>query len=310
MADFYDLIIIGAGPAGLTAAIYALRYSLKTLVIAENPGGLLSQNYLIENYPGFSSISGSELAQKMLAQAQGLGVEILYGSVTSLERKVADGPLTASVNGDCYTAKSLLIAAGTERRKLGVPGEKELTGKGVSYCSTCDGPLYRGKTVAVVGGGDGAFTAALDLANQAEKVFLIHRRDDFKAKPSFVEMAKNNPKITLVAGTVVEAILGQAKVSGIKLNPPYHGSQDLAVAGVFIEIGGVPNRQLADQLGVEENEGGYIVVREDQSTSVAGVFAAGDITTGSAGFQQIVTACAEGAVAARGAYRYLKISNS
>ncbi len=300
----FDLIVVGAGPAGLTAAIYALRYNLKVLVLAEIPGGLLSQNYLIENYPGFTSIRGADLAQKMLAQAQHLGVEIVYGTATGVS--TASGIFTVSQGAWSYQARSLVLAAGTERRKLEVPGEKELTGKGVSYCSTCDGPLYKGKIVAVIGGGDGAFTAALDLAQHATKVYLIHRKAEFRAKPNFVELAKNNPKITLMPSTVVEAVLGGDKVTGLRLNPPFGGQEVLLVDGVFVEIGGVPNRKLADQLGIKVNEAGYIVVGQDQATSLPGVFAAGDMTTGSDGFRQIITACAEGAVAARSAYRYLQ----
>ncbi|MDP2874353.1 MAG: FAD-dependent oxidoreductase [bacterium] len=299
----FNLVIIGAGPAGLSAAIYALRYNLKTLVLAEVPGGLLSQNYLIENYPGFTSIRGADLATKMLAQAQHLGVEIVYGTVTGVMGSLQIFTVSQGVRS--YQARSLILAAGTERSKLEVPGEKELTGKGVSYCSTCDGPLYKDKIVAVIGGGDGAFTAALDLAHHAAKVYLIHRKAEYKAKPNFVELAQNNPKITLITSTAVEAVQGSDKVVGLRLNPSYSGQESLSVDGVFVEIGGVPNRKMADQLGVKVNEAGYIVVGQDQATSLPGVFAAGDMTTGSDGFRQIVTACAEGAVAARSAYRYV-----
>lgn len=306
----FDLVIVGAGPAGLTAAIYALRYNLKTLVLAEIPGGLLSQNYLIENYPGFTSIRGADLANKMLAQAQHLGVEIVYGTVTGVS--VSLQIFTVSQGEKSFQARSLILGAGTERRKLGVPGEKELTGKGVSYCSTCDGPLYKGKIVTVIGGGDGAFTAALDLAQHATKVYLIHRKAEFKAKPSFVEAVKNNSKVTLITSTILREIRGigeigkEERVTGVVLDPPYQGAEVLPVDGVFVEIGGVPNRKMADQLGIKVNEAGYIMVGQDQATSLPSVFAAGDMTTGSDGFRQIITACAEGAVAARSAYRYLQ----
>lgn len=334
----YDLIIIGSGPAGLTSAIYAARYTLKTLLIGEILGGVLSQNYLIENYPGVPNIRAFELAQKMLEQARGFGVEFKNTTVTEINKiraslsipregselskikdqrsKIETGGFEIACQADKCLAKAIIIATGTERRKLGVPGEAELTGSGVSYCSTCDGNFFKGKTVGVVGGGDAAIRSALDLSNIAAKVYLIHRREEFKAKPEFVQMARAKPNVEFILNANVLKCLSSPigpvgpisptdRLAAVKLDHEFNGSTILPLDGLFIEIGGIPSTKFAQQLGLATDDQGYIKVSENMETSLPGVFAAGDVTTGSGGMKQIVCATSEGALAARSAYRYL-----
>ena len=306
----YDLIIIGSGPAGLTAAVYAARYALNTLVIGSSPGGQVAESGRVENYPGFKRIGGFELTQKMVEQVGGFGVEIVREEVSSIKYQVSSGKcdgggfkISGSEGG--YEARSVILAIGVEPRKLGIPGEEELLGKGVSYCALCDAPFYKDKVVAMVGGGDSAVDGALELAEHARKIYLINRSDKLRAKPDFVGKAKENSKIEFVLETNVTQINGESRVDSVTLDKSHSGQNQLLVEGIFIEIGNVPDRELPEGLGLDLDEYGYIKVFEDMSTNVAGVFAAGDITTGSNGMKQIVTACAEGAVAAQSAYRYL-----
>ncbi len=300
----HDLIIVGLGPAGLTAAIYAARYTLKTLVIGSSPGGQVAESGRIENYPGFKKINGPELVQRMVEQAKSFGVEIVRGEVLSI--KYQGGGFRVSVGERVYESRAVILAIGVEPRKLGVPGETELIGKGVSYCALCDAPLFKDKVVAMVGGGDSALDGALELAEHARKIYLIHRREEFLAKPDFVRRARENPKIELVLNTNVTQIKGGDRVEGVALDKPYQGQSELSAEGVFIEIGNLPPRKLPEDLGLKSDKVGYVEVADDMSTSLTGVFAAGDITTGSNQMKQIVTACAEGAVAAQSVYRYLK----
>jgi len=300
----YDLVIVGLGPAGLTAAIYAARYTLRTLVIGSSSGGQVAESGRIENYPGFKQITGSELAQKMIEQAKSFGVEIVRGEVLSIKNQ--GGRFRVSVGERVYKSRAVILAIGVEPRKLDVPGEVELIGKGVSYCALCDAPLFKDKVVAMVGGGDSALDGALELAEHAQKIYLIHRREDFRAKPDFVKRVRENPKIELVLNTKVTQIKGGTRVESVALDTSHHGQSELSVEGVFIEIGNLPPRKLSEDLGLKSDEVGYIEVSDDMSTSLTGVFAAGDITTGSNGMKQIVTACAEGALAAQSVYNYLR----
>ena len=305
MIPNYDLIIIGAGPAGLSAAIYAARYNLKTLVVGEVVGGQMTEVLLIENYPGVPNVSGIELGQKMLKQAQGVGSKFL-GEAIETVRKVDGGFEVTTATKKAFTARVLLLTSGTEPKRLDIPGEKELRGHGVSYCVTCDGPLFRGKTVAVVGGVDAAVTGALELAGYATKVYLIHHRETFRAKPAFVDQVKHNPKIALITPTSLTALAGATKLEKLILDQPYQGSLELAVDGLFVEIGSRPSTRLTNQLELTKDEFNFVKVGLDQSTSEPGVFAAGDITTGSNRVRQIVTATAEGAIAAKSIYYCLQ----
>jgi len=300
-----DLIILGAGPAGLNASVYASRYKINHLVIGPEPGGYINETHKIENYLGFPSIGGRELAQKMQEHVEALGGKILLSEVTEIKRKGGNFSVKTS-SGEEYEAGNLIYAIGTQPRKLNIPGEKELTGRGVSYCATCDAPFFRGKRVAVVGGGNSAAVAALVLAEHAEKVTLFYRGEQLRCTPNYLEQMKKDKKIEIVCCTNLTKIKGDQVVKAIELDVPYQNSKQYAVDGVFIEIGSDPKFSLAGGVGVSHNEQGYIITAADQSTNVKGFFAAGDITTNSNGFRQIITAAAEGAIAVLAVNQRLK----
>ena len=299
----YKFIILGSGAAGLSAAIYAARYKVEPLVIGETNGGTANLGHLFENYPGFESIAGAELMEKFVAHARKFGTEIKNEKVLKLV-KIENG-FAVQTEKEKYECESLLIALGTQHRKLNVPGEDRLTGRGVSYCFTCDGYFFKDKVVGVVGGNDSAATAALFLADAASRVYVIYRREALRAEPIWLEKIKQNSKIEVITKTQVVEIVGEQKVESVKLDQPYKDSSELKLDGLFIEAGAVPASALVESLGVEV-EGGFIKVKEDMSTNVSGVYAAGDISTGSAGLRQVATATAEGAIAAYAAYKWLK----
>lgn len=301
----YDLIIVGAGPAGLAASIYASRYKLNHIVIGKEIGGLVNEAHEIGNYPGFPSISGTELMQKFVDHARSLGAEIVSDEVVHIHR-LDDRFEVETRSGNKYEAKTLIIATGLERRKLNIPGEKEFVGRGVSYCAACDAFFFKDKAVCVIGGSDSAAMAALALAQFAKKVYIIYRRSELRCEPVWKERIEKNEKIEVIYNTNVVEIIGKDRVEGVRLNNPYQGSEILNVDGVFIEIGFTPGTSLVSEIGVDINENGYIKIEQNCSTNVPGVFAAGDITSGSAGLRQIVTAVAEGAISAYSAFRYLK----
>jgi len=298
----YDLIVIGGGPAGLSAAMYARRYNLKTLVIAKDYG-LAADAPNIENYPGFISISGGDLVRKFMEHAEYYGAEIEMDEVIDVRIKDNIFEVVAS---DIYKARSIIIAMGTKRRTLDIPGEAEFRGRGVSYCATCDAPLFRNRVVAVIGGSDAACVSSLHLSEFASKVYQIYRRDKLRGEPINVKRVLENEKIEVIYNAVPVEIFGDMRVKGIKIRFNNGEEKILDVDGVFIEIGSIPNSQLAKKLGVEVDEEGYIEVDAGMRTNIQGVFAAGDITTGSEKFEQIVTAVAEGALAARSAYNYVR----
>jgi len=334
----YELIIIGSGPAGLTASIYASRYRIKNLVIGSQLGGAMALASAVENYPGFERISGLELAQKMAQQVKALGAEIINDSVIEMQSvkcKSQNDNLKFKIiteGGREYESRAIILATGTRRRELGVPGERKYLGKGVSYCATCDAAFFRDKVVAVVGGANAAVMSADHLSRFAKKVYLIYRRKPLRAEPIWVERVEKNPKIEIVYDTNVLRILGESefanvksqmsnvkskskisnleKVGGVELDNPYEGNKYLAVDGVFIEIGGVPGTELAKSLGVELDEKGFVKVNPDMETNVPGVFAAGDIANLHGELQQIIIACAEGATATFSAYKYLSKNTS
>jgi thioredoxin reductase (NADPH) len=305
----YDLIIIGAGPAGLTASIYASRYQLKHLVVGKSFGGEMALSHEIENYPGFRSISGLDLTRKMEEQAKLLGGEILSEGIAKIVPQKGVFKLTTE-SGDEHRARALILATGTERRKLGIPGEEEHVGKGVSYCSTCDAPFFRDKTVAVIGGANTAAQGALLLADIAKKIYVIYRRKPLRADPAYVsriEKRAKQGKIKILYETNLTEIRGNgSRVTGVVLDRPYKGEEKLALDGVFIEAGGVPGTALVKPLGVKLDRKGFIKVDLRMGTSIPGLFAAGDITFSGALLQQIVTSCAQGAMAASSAYEFLK----
>jgi len=301
-----DLIILGAGPAGFSASIYASRYKINHLVLGAEVGGYLNEIHKIENYPGFESVGGMELAQKMAGHAKALGGEIVQSEIKAIKSGV-DG-FEIVTDKKTYLAKNIIYSIGTSAQKLNIPGEKEFLGKGVSYCATCDGPFFKNKKVVVVGGGNSAIMAVMILAQYAQKVTLFYRGEKSKlsAAPIYIEQTEKMPNVEIVCCTNLKEIKGENKVTSLLLDNPFQGSAEVLTDGVFIEVGSAPNIALIKDLGVELDARGFIKVNSDQSTQLPGFFAAGDITTNSNGFRQIITACAEGAVAVQGVFLKLK----
>ncbi|MFV9510612.1 thioredoxin-disulfide reductase [Tepidibacillus sp. LV47] len=299
----YDVVIIGAGPAGMTAAVYASRANLKTVMIERGiPGGQMVNTEEIENYPGYDSILGPELANKMLDHAKKFGTEYAYGDV----KEIVDGTpykIVKTGNGD-YKAKAVIIATGAKPRLLGVPGEKELAGRGVSYCAVCDGAFFKGKELVVVGGGDSAVEEAVFLTKYASKVTIIHRRDQLRAQKILQDRAFKNEKIEFIWNTTVEEILGENRVEGVRIKNKVTGEiKDLPVQGVFIYVGMDPMTEPFQNLGIT-NEAGYILTNENMETKISGIFAAGDVREKQ--LRQVVTATGDGSIAAMAAQHYIE----
>ena len=299
-----DLIIIGAGPAGLTAGLYAARARLKTLMLERlSPGGQVLMTDWVENYPGFpDGISGFELMDKMRRQAEKFGLDIKSTEVSRLD-VLKEKQILATDNGN-LESKAIILACGATPQRLGIEGESLLTGKGVSYCATCDGPFYREQEVAVIGGGDTAVEEALFLTKFASKIYLVHRRDKLRATKLLQERAWSEEKIEIIWDSIPKRIVGEAGVEGIDLKNVKTGEKShLPVQGVFVFIGYRPNNELVKGL-LECDERGFVVTNKYMETSEAGVFAAGDIT--SKLLRQISTAVGDGATAAFAAERYLE----
>lgn len=298
----YDVAIIGEGPAGMTAAIYACRAGLKTVVLERTfSGGQMSETPEIDNYPGFEAISGFQLAAKMSAQAKKLGAEAQRGEVLGIEFSSLNNIIRTS-SGD-VAAKTVILALGASRRRLGVPGEDKYQGLGVSYCATCDGNFFRGRDVCVVGGGNTALEDALYLANICNKVYLIHRRDSFRGFDTLAKKVSEVSNIELVLDCIVESIDGDERVSSVTIkNVKTDETKQLSVLGCFIAVGTIPNTEILNGK-IALTQSGHIDACEDTVTSIPGVFAAGDIRRKIS--YQIVTACADGAVAAHMAGAYI-----
>jgi thioredoxin reductase (NADPH) len=298
----YDLLIIGAGPAGLTAGIYAGRAGLSTLMIESLfPGGQAATTYEVANYPGFVNITGPDLTAKMAEQAEACGAEMAYDEITKVD---LSGKVKTVYAGErTYQGRSVIIASGAKKRELGVPGESELMGSGVSYCATCDGGFFKGKTVAVVGGGNTALEDALYLANLCQKVYLVHRRDAFRGVAALEKQVRAKANIELVLSHVPVRIEGKMQVEGLTVaSVSDQTEKTLPVSGVFVAVGTLPaTAAVADAVALAD---GYIDAGEDCKTNVPGVFAAGDVRRSP--IKQIVTACADGAVAATAAVAYLE----
>jgi len=305
----YDLIIIGAGPAGFGASIYASRYKIKHLIIGKEFGGQIVKTSRIENWPGFESISGPELIQKFSSQATKLGAEIIQDEVRKISKKDSFFEIE-EFNGKKYQTKNVILALGMKPRKLNVPGEDKFVGRGVSYCAICDAMFFRNKDVAVVGGGDSAAKAAIHLGEFASKVYVFYPKEKLIMEPSLQDTIKQNGKIELVPCSGVAEIKGNGKVSGIICNNgegECKECKETPVSGVFIEIGSVPGVEIAKQIGVDVDKDGYIIIKDDQSTNIEGVFAAGDATTGSNKLRQLITSVSEGAIAASSVYQKIKL---
>ncbi|HHT9130439.1 MAG TPA: thioredoxin-disulfide reductase [Candidatus Brocadiaceae bacterium] len=296
MNKIYDVIIIGGGPAALAAAIYTCRALLKTVIFEKKYlGGQLVGTELIENYPGFPDvISGTDLTQRMEVQAKRFGVEIRYEEVSRVG--LEDGLKVITTDTDAYTSHIVILAAGADPKKLGVPGENELYGKGVSYCATCDGAFYRGKDVVVVGGGDSAITEGIFLTKYVRTVQIIHRRDEFRATKIYLDDAFSNPKIKMIFNTGIESIYGKEKVEGvITQNILTKEKKDIPCKGVFIFIGSTPNTGFLGNL-LCVDAGCHIETNTHMETAIEGLYAVGDIRKNS--YRQIATAIGEGVTAA------------
>lgn len=304
MANKYDLIVVGAGPAGLTAGLYAARYKINLLIIGDPFDSSICGAHLLENWPGAEKISGLELIQKMVNQVKSYGVEIINQSVVDLNKK--ENFVLKTKEKQEFLAESIIIATGTERKKINIPGEKELLGRGVSYCATCDAPFFKNKKVAIVGGGNAAIMAADLSANYADQVYLIVRDKILVGETVWQEKIEHNSKIKIIYQNSLIQIKGQDKLEEIVLNQEIDEQKELKVQGLIIEIGSEPISGWLKEIDVETNEQGYVKIKKDGATTCPGVFAAGDITDGSNNFRQVVTASAEGAIAALGVYNYLK----
>ncbi len=301
----WELIVIGGGPAGMTAAIYGARYGLKTLLLESKVlGGAQATSPGIENYPGYTFIVGLDLANKMKEQVKKCGAYIKeITEVKSVERNGADGDFLLDTRRGVYRAKAIIFATGGGHKHLGVPGEELLTGRGVSYCATCDGPLFRDKTVAVVGGGNTAVTEALYLSEVVEKVYLIHRRDELRAEKIIQDYIFKSG-VEIIWDTIVKEIKGDDLVNELVLENVKTGEvSSLPIEGAFIALGSNPESTLAKSIGVETNEDGEIIVDAKQATNIPGVFAAGDVVES---MKQIAVAVGHGAISADSAYSYIR----
>ncbi len=324
--NLYDVIIVGSGPSGLTAAIYCTRASLKTVVIGGLKwGGQLQLTTEVENFPGFpDGIQGPDLMVAMRKQAEKFGTEFVQADMDLTDfSKMSGGPFTVTANGKSYTGKTLLIATGADAKTLGVPGERELTGHGISYCATCDGAFFRNKNIIVVGGGDSAMEEAQFLTNFAAKVTIVHRRDEFKASQIMSDRCKKNSKIEFLLNTEIVEVMGEGKVQSVILkttppnlksstnltpNPLLKGegeqgevTRELPIDGVFVAIGHIPNSKVFQ--GIEMNERGYVRSQEGTRTNIEGIFVSGDVEDSR--YMQAITAAGYGCMAALDIERYL-----
>jgi thioredoxin reductase (NADPH) len=295
----YDTIILGGGPAGLTAAIYAGRYNMKTLVIADNFGGTANLAGELENWPGYIG-PGMQLMATIKEQAEKFGAELITGNVQEIKKDNNEFILNYN-ESETAKGKTIIVALGTKHRKLGIPGEKEFLGKGVSYCATCDGNFFRNKKVAVIGGNDSAAKAALYLADICEKVTIVYRKDKLRCEPIYLEKIEKNEKIEIIYNSNPKEIIGETLVKELKIESEGKESS-IEVSGVFIEVGATPATELVKDLKLEL-ENNYIKTDKHTKTNIPGVFAAGDITNSA--MKQMITASGEGAIAAHSAQNFI-----
>ncbi len=300
----YDLIIIGGGPAGLTAGVYARRGGLNVLIVENQAvGGQMSRTLEIENYPGFPTVNGFQLAMSMQEQCTTLGVEFAYGNIEHLDLDGKDKKL--AIDGQEYSSKVVIIATGTTPTYLNIKGEKEFAGRGVSYCAVCDGGFFKDKNVIVVGGGNTALEDAMYLQRFAKTVYLAHRRDEYRASKILVDKL-NESNVKQLKSCVIDEIVGENKVTNVKVkNLKTNEISSINMDGVFVAVGQTPTASL---FNVKKNERGYILVDQEMKTSIDGVFAAGDVTEKQ--IRQIVTACSDGAIAAESALKFLNFQQN
>ncbi len=296
----YDLIIVGSGPAAYSASVYASRYKINHLVIGAMPGGTASSAHRICNFPSYEEISGLELMMKMRKQISSYGTKEIMDKVIGISKNGEEFVVKTEQNGEFKTS-CVLVAVGTKRRKLGLASEKKYEGKGLSYCATCDGMFFKEKEVAVIGGSDAANMAAVYLSDIAKKVYIVYRGEQLRGERLWIDEVMASKNVEVIFNANVVELLGESGLEKIRLDKD---AVELYVEGIFVEIGSDP--LLDFELGVDLNENGYIVVDDAQKTSIDGIYAAGDITTNSNGFQQVVTACSEGAISVNSIYYWLK----
>lgn len=313
----FDVIIIGLGAAGYTAAIYCARYKLKTLLVGDVEGGMGITAAEVGNWPGDIDIRGPDLMEKFAKHVKSFEeVTFKSGRVTKIgkgtegTKGTKDGFTLTLQSGETIQGKTVILATGSAKRHLDVKGEKEFSGKGVTYCATCDAFFYKGKDVAVIGGGDSAVEGAAIAAQVAKTVYLVHRRKEFRAEPYWLEKVKERKNVVMVLENQLKEIVGDTKVRSIKLANPFNGSDSLNVDGVFIEVGSIPSTELGKQVGAEVDAKGYLKVDAAMKTSVPGFFGAGDVTNASNYFAQFVTAAGEGSIAANSAFNYLSTAGA
>ena len=314
MKQTYDTLIIGAGVAGLAAAMYAGRLNLKTIVLgatssSELPiGGVITLTDTVENYPGFKSVTGQELAEKLEEHAKDYDIEIKEEKAVDIKREEKMNCFLVRTEKTKYHTKTIIFATGAKWRELSMKGSGEFKSKGVHYCALCDGALYKDKILAVVGGSDSAAKEAILLAQNAKKVYIIYRGEKIRSEPINAKLIEKNRKIEIITNTNITEILGDKMVNKVTLDKEYNGSKNLEVNGVFGAIGHIPLSDSAVKLGVKINKKKEIMIDRESKTNVKGVFAAGDVVD--SGFKQAITGVAEGVVAAHSAYTYINENNS
>lgn len=297
----YDLIVLGGGPTAIGCAIYAARFAMDVLVVGKIFGGLIATTHIVENYPAITSISGQGLMDMFKDHMDSLSIPYISDQIRSIDK--VDDYFELRSFFQKFKAYSICIATGSERQKLGIPGEEEFAGRGVSYCATCDGPFYKDKVVCVIGGSDSAAKEALFLAQNTKKVYIIYRGEDIRAEPINKKRVFENEKIEIIYKTNVVEIKGEGNVKSVV----FDNDNEFLVDGVFIEIGSIPNSDLAKNIGVETNEKGEIKINRKSETNIAGIFAAGDVAD--APFKQAITGVSEGVIAAYSAFDYVKGMN-
>ncbi|MBT7706460.1 FAD-dependent oxidoreductase [archaeon] len=303
MGETYDVIILGTGPAGITAGIYSARYARKTILIGEEMGGTTTRGGTYENWPGEISIQGSELMEKFKKHLDNYKVPIITGTITGITKIDAGFKITAG--GKKIIGKTIIITLGTKHRKLEIPGEEEFLGKGVSYCATCDGMFFKGKdAVTVIGGADSAAKAALFLSDIAKQVTMIYRKGELRSEPIYKERISKKKNINVIYDSIPTEIIGDKLVSSIKIKNNEGKETELKTDGIFIEIGAIPCNQMLTDLKLDQDSGCYIKTDRKMNTNITGAFVAGDITTDS--LKQVITGAGEGAIAAHSAHEYLQ----
>ena len=297
----YDLIVLGGGPTAIGCAIYAARFAMDVLVIGKMFGGLIATTHIVENYPAITSISGQGLMEMFKEHMNSLNIPYISDEIRSIVK--VDDHYELSSFFQKFKAYSICISTGSERKKLGVPGEEDYVGRGVSYCATCDGPFYKDKIVCVIGGSDSAAKEALFLSQNVKKVYIIYRGEEIRAEPINKKRVYDNDKIEIIYNTNIVEIKGENNVKSVI----FDNRKEFEVDGVFIEIGAIPNSDLAKRIGVKTNEKGEIMINRKSETNIPGIFAAGDVAD--APFKQAITGVSEGVIAAYSAFDYVKEMN-